>query len=278
VLIDPAASLYPTLGFTPAQGQVFVIVNNDGPDPVNGTFNGLPQGANFNLGPYPFEVSYIGKTGNDVTLTSLSGDPFNHAPVAVADGYGATKNIPLSVAAPGVMSNDYDVDLDPITVVLSDAASAQGGTVSVGASGGFVYTPPANFTGTDTFSYIISDGKDATDIATVTITVSDPAGTPTVAVPAEFELQAPRPNPGRGHFEVTFGLPVSGRVRAEVFDAAGREVARLADDEPFAAGYHGLRWDGRAGSGAPAASGIYFLRVRSGAWTAQRKLVMVGDR
>jgi hypothetical protein len=85
VSMNASSSLNANLGFTPAQGQVFVIVNNDGTEPVSGTFSGLPQDAVFNLGPYPFKISYIGKTCNDVTITSLSGDPFNHAPVAVDD-------------------------------------------------------------------------------------------------------------------------------------------------------------------------------------------------
>jgi fibronectin-binding autotransporter adhesin len=280
VTLDGSSSVYPTLGFTPAQGQVFVLVNNDGADPVVGQFNGLPQGANLNLGPYPFQISYIGKTGNDITLTSLSGDPFNRAPVAVSDAYGAAKNTPLSVTTPGVMTNDSDADLDPITVVLSDAVSTQGGSVSVAANGGFTYTPPTNFTGTDTFTYIISDGKDATDMATVTITVTNPAavGDDTAEVPREFEVLAPRPNPGREPFDIRFGLPVAGRVEATVFDAAGRQVARLTSGESFSAGYHSVKWNGRDGSGAPAASGIYFVRVESGSHRVVQKVVMLSSR
>ena len=257
-----------------------MILSNDGTDPVSGTFNGLAQGANFNIGPYPFQISYIGKTGNDITLTSLSGDPFNQAPVAVADAYSTTINVPLSVSAPGVMANDSDADLDPITVVLFDAVSVQGGAVSVAATGAFTYTPPTNFTGTDTFTYIISDGNDATDLATVTITVSNPAGTDDAAqrLPAELELAAPRPNPGTGPFVLTFGLPASGSVRAEVFDVVGRRVARLVGDAPVAAGYHELRWDGRDANGATAPSGIYFVRVSDGRREVLRKLVALAVR
>ena len=139
VTLDPSASLFPNLGFTPAQGQVFVIVSNDGTDPVSGTFNGLPQGTNFNIGPYPFQISYIGKTGNDITLTSLSGDPFNHAPVAVDDAYATAVNTPLSVPAPGVMANDSDSDLNAITVVLFGRRLRSGGSRERRGHGGFTY-------------------------------------------------------------------------------------------------------------------------------------------
>ena len=62
-------------GFTPQEGQQFVIVNNDGTDPVSGTFAGLGEGAliaDF-LGSGLFaRISYLGTdgaTGNDVVLT-----------------------------------------------------------------------------------------------------------------------------------------------------------------------------------------------------------------
>ena len=52
----------------------FIIVDNDGSDPVTGTFAGLPEGATFAAGAYSFQITYSGGTGNDVVLTSaLSG-------------------------------------------------------------------------------------------------------------------------------------------------------------------------------------------------------------
>jgi hypothetical protein len=281
VSIDASANLYTNLGFTPAKGQIFVVVLNDGIDPVSGAFNGLPQDAIFNLGPYPFQISYIGKSGNDITLTSLSGDPFNFAPVAVDDAYSTQQDVALSVGAPGVLANDSDPDLQSITVVLADTVSTAGGVVNVGAYGGFAYTPPSGFIGTDTFTYIISDGLDATDLATVTISVlPDPAGIETdlAGLPRDFELLDPRPNPSRGTVELGFALPEAGGVRAEMFDAAGRSVVRLANDAVFAPGLHRLSWDGRDGAGVQVAGGVYFVRVSSGSHSAIRKLIRVSQR
>jgi hypothetical protein len=281
VSIDPAANLYTTLGFTPAKGQIFVVVSNDGIDPVIGTFSGLPQDGTFNLGPYPFKISYIGKSGNDITITSLSGDPLNFAPVAVDDAYNTAQDIGLGVLGPGVLANDSDPDLQPITVVLADTVTTAGGIVSVGVNGDFIYTPPSGYTGSDTFTYIISDGTDATDLATVTITVlPDPAGveTGTAAVPREFALLAARPNPSQDTVEFGLALPEAGAVRAEVFDAAGRSVARLANDATLAPGLHSIPWDGRDGSGAQVAGGVYFVRVSSGSHSAIRKLIRVAQR
>jgi fibronectin-binding autotransporter adhesin len=57
------------VGFTPPHGTVFTIINNDGADAVSGTFGGLPEGATFSTNGLNFRISYIGGTGNDVTLT-----------------------------------------------------------------------------------------------------------------------------------------------------------------------------------------------------------------
>jgi fibronectin-binding autotransporter adhesin len=66
------AILQVTLGFTPAVGESFVLVNNDGSDAVNGTFGGLPEGAVLNVSGVPFRISYTAGSGNDVVLTRIS--------------------------------------------------------------------------------------------------------------------------------------------------------------------------------------------------------------
>src|SRR5262249_53084379 len=63
-----------------------------------------------------------------------------------------------------------DVVPDGATVTLHPGTSEAGGTV-VAQGGQIVYTPPANFDGTDRFTYTASDGTTTTDPATVTVTV-----------------------------------------------------------------------------------------------------------
>ena len=88
------------------------------------------------------------------------------------------------VAAPGVLDNDTDGDLDNLTVVSFSSLTAAGGSVTVASEGGFAYSPPAGFSGDDTFTYVISDGNDATDIGTVTVTVgAEPVDTTPPSAP-----------------------------------------------------------------------------------------------
>ena len=55
-------------GFTPVEGNSFVIIDNDGADAVSGTFAGLAQGARVNLGGLNLSITYTGGDGNDVVL------------------------------------------------------------------------------------------------------------------------------------------------------------------------------------------------------------------
>jgi len=76
-----------------------------------------------------------------------------------------------------VLGNDEDVDGNPLQVVrVSDPTH---GSLSLSANGSFIYTPQANFTGTDSFTYKAYDGATDSNEAIVTITVVD-SPTPTI--------------------------------------------------------------------------------------------------
>ncbi len=55
-------------GFTPKEGQSFIILTNDGSDSITGTFAGQPQGSVLNVGALKFLVRYNAGSGNDVAL------------------------------------------------------------------------------------------------------------------------------------------------------------------------------------------------------------------
>jgi VCBS repeat-containing protein len=104
-----------------------------------------------------------------ITVTAV-----NDAPVAADDAYTTTEDVVLTVAAPGVLGNDSDVDGDPLTAVL--AAPPAHGAVALDAAGAFVYTPTLNWSGVVTFTYRANDGLADSNPATVTITVTPAPG------------------------------------------------------------------------------------------------------
>ena len=58
--------------FQPGVGTQFMLIQNDGNDPINGTFAGLPEGVTFKFGGRQWQITYHGGTGNDVVLTLLT--------------------------------------------------------------------------------------------------------------------------------------------------------------------------------------------------------------
>ena len=55
---------------TPATLDRYIIIDNDGADPVVGTFLGLPEGALVNIGGSTAYITYKGGDGNDVALVT----------------------------------------------------------------------------------------------------------------------------------------------------------------------------------------------------------------
>ena len=63
-----------TLAFQPGSSaitQPAVIVRNDGNDPVNGVFTGLPEGSVLTNDTVRYILSYVGGDGNDITLSPI---------------------------------------------------------------------------------------------------------------------------------------------------------------------------------------------------------------
>jgi hypothetical protein len=56
--------------------------------------------------------------------------------------------------------------------IVSLASGPSSGSLSLNADGSFTYIPDANFSGSDSFTYIVTDGLGASDTATVTIAVA----------------------------------------------------------------------------------------------------------
>jgi hypothetical protein len=91
-----------------------------------------------------------------------------------------------------------------------------------------------------------------------------PAGTAVTAQPgAEVALSA-GPNPLTGEGVLRFRLPETRPVDLTVYDVAGRAVAHLVH-ETMSAGLQTVRWARRDDQGRRVGSGVYMVRLRSGA-------------
>jgi VCBS repeat-containing protein len=105
-----------------------------------------------------------------VNITVLPVIPTNNAPVAADDAYSTAEDAALTVAAPGILANDTDADSDPLTSILVTGPSH--GLLTQNADGSFTYTPAANYSGPDSYTYKANDGTADSNVATVNITVT----------------------------------------------------------------------------------------------------------
>jgi VCBS repeat-containing protein len=94
----------------------------------------------------------------------------NVAPVADNDSYTVNEGEALVVSAPGVLVNDSDGDRH--TLSAAKVGNPAHGAATLNADGSFTYTPGPGFSGTDSFTYKVSDGQSDSNVATVSITVN----------------------------------------------------------------------------------------------------------
>ncbi len=112
--------------------------------------------------------STSGSSTSPETSTGSNGQPIAHDDAFIA----IQKQVFTVGALEGLLENDADGDGDWLTVVAADGVSARGGKVDVEELGGFIYQPPPEVWGEDSFKYTIWDGKDGFATATARIMVN----------------------------------------------------------------------------------------------------------
>jgi hypothetical protein len=87
-------------------------------------------------------------------------------------------------------------------------------------------------------------------------------------------LMAAQPNPFNPATTVPFELEGRGRVYIQIFDVNGR-LTRTLLNEVRSPGKQQVTWDGRNDSGETVSSGVYFIKMRTGRFSAVEKAVFV---
>jgi hypothetical protein len=89
-----------------------------------------------------------------------------------------------------------------------------------------------------------------------------------------LELYAIPPNPSGSEVTIRYALPQATRVSLKVYDASGRAVKVLADEEQTS-GVHSIQWDVCDDANEPLSAGVYFLKFDTGKFRQTAKLVIV---
>jgi photosystem II stability/assembly factor-like uncharacterized protein len=90
-----------------------------------------------------------------------------------------------------------------------------------------------------------------------------------ILVPADHSLSQNYPNPFNPSTTIKYSLPAQGKVKIIIYNALGREITKIADEEKPAGEYE-IKWNA---SSYP--SGVYFLRMQAGEFSETRKLILM---
>jgi VCBS repeat-containing protein len=151
--------------------------------PANGTVTMNPDGsfsytpaANFNgTDSFTYTVS-DGNGGTTTGTVSVNVAAVNDAPTTS----GGAATVAEDGSVTGQLSGS-DVDGDALTFGLAQNGAPQHGTVTVNPDGSYTYTPAANFNGTDSFTYTVSDGNGGTTTGSISVTVDPTNDAPTTS-------------------------------------------------------------------------------------------------
>ena len=144
----------------------WTAVPNSGPGETNATsytVTGLTNGAEYDVRIRAVNAFGKGAASDAVTVT-----PINTAPSAVDDTAITAEDTVVDI---NVAANDTDTDGDTLSVTSVATPSNGTAMIAEGSTTTVTYTPNANFNGSDSFDYTLSDGT-GTDIGAVTVTVT----------------------------------------------------------------------------------------------------------
>ncbi|MBD0369759.1 MAG: DUF11 domain-containing protein [Pyrinomonadaceae bacterium] len=113
--------------------------------------------------------------------TTLVNGSIHASPVAFDDTYNWVCNTQLDTSArslPSITANDVAINpaggTDTFNLNTTPTVAPTKGSVTLSSNGHFVYTPNVGATGSDTFSYAITNSSDASLVGTGTVTINMP--------------------------------------------------------------------------------------------------------
>jgi CSLREA domain-containing protein len=140
-------------------------------------YNSLAAGQSF-VAEFAYSV-VDGEGGVTAQTARVTVTGTNDGPVANADRVSAAEDTPLAITGAMLTGNDGDAEGDALTVTA--VSEATGGIVTL-SNGDIVFTADADFSGTASFTYTVTDGNGGTAEATVSVDVTP------VADQALFEM------------------------------------------------------------------------------------------
>lgn len=217
--------------------------------PVHGTLKGSADNLvytparNFN-GPDSFSFTVTDTIGESApAIVSLQVTPVNDAPVAFPFTAYTSRGQAIAVLLAGA-------DPEQAEITVSAPSATAHGTLTR-SEDGWVYQPAADFTGTDDFTFTVSDGELESAPAMVRVIVSPENAPPTVSAGADQIITLAEGRLRLAGFATDDNLPLEGRMVLGWTQVAGPSSAAIVGAE---------RIDATASFPAP---GAYRLRLHA---------------
>ncbi len=91
-----------------------------------------------------------------------------------------------------------------------------------------------------------------------------------IGIPSKFELCQNYPNPFNPTTKINFSLPSDTKVKLNIYDISGREIAVLINNDLRTAGYYSIDFDGTR-----LASGFYIYRIQTDKDVSTKKMILL---
>ncbi|MBU0729060.1 MAG: tandem-95 repeat protein [Proteobacteria bacterium] len=121
-------------------------------DPLSGQFRYTPNPDYSGTDTFTYRAN-DGTADSNLATVTITVTPTNDPPVAAADTATTLEDSAITIA---VLANDYDVDSDPLSIVGVSLPASGSAIIS---NSNIIYTPGSNYSGPDSFTYQLSDGK-----------------------------------------------------------------------------------------------------------------------
>lgn len=155
---------------------------------------------------------------------------------------------------------------NPLSIFIADeydtAPSWTGEYVFEGSWGVYPFAPSKNI--------YASDGDNGIFVFSFT---PNPTGV-RPDVQAGFALEQNVPNPFNPTTRISYRLPSTEHVTLAVYDVRGGLVRTLVDERQNA-GPQSATWNGRDDGGRPVATGVYFYRLKAGAFGDNKRMILL---
>ena len=137
---------------------------------ADGSFSYKPRANDDTSDSFKYAI-HDGTGLSNIAVVVIDLLPVNDAPVARSDSFTLDANTTLTVAAPGVLGNDTDVESPTTALKALLVTGVSHGTLTLNSNGSFTYRPTAGYSGPDGFTYRATDGDAPGAAVSVSLTV-----------------------------------------------------------------------------------------------------------